>query len=151
MNWNHRVVRVTSRFGDETETLYMLAEVFYNDDGTPAGYTKPFMQGESKIELVQLVDRLAAAIEQPVLNGEDMKWVDNEEYDEETDEMRELPRKSVINQLIDDRVNDLIRSTGCTVATEPDEEEILDANYNAETLCALCGRAEPCDECKGAA
>lgn len=77
MYWNHRVVRVTS--GDET--YLMLAEVHYNDDGSPMGYGECFMIGDDIGELRQLVNRLADAVTHPVLEASEMKHVPDSDED----------------------------------------------------------------------
>lgn len=78
MKWNHRVVRVK----DGDEYMLLLAEVYYNDDGTPSGYSECFMHSETKAGLVELTDRLAQAVERPIINAEDMKRKDTD--DDET-------------------------------------------------------------------
>lgn len=131
MDWNHRVVRVK----DGDETFLMLAEVYYNDDGTPSGYSECFMHGDDMGELRQLVNRLADAVTHPVIDASEMKHkpsADDEELtDEELDEMA-LRLKSVLDiedADVDFAVNDNARMS------VPDE-------------CPLCGNPETCKECK---
>ena len=64
--WNHRVVRVR----EHGEELLCLSEVHYNDNGDPVGYSNPFMHSETMGGLVQLVDRLKAALKKPVLDAD---------------------------------------------------------------------------------
>lgn len=67
MSWNHRVVRLN----DEDGTL-ILAEVFYNENDKPVGYTEPFMSSETMDGLRLLVARLGDALDEPVLDADDM-------------------------------------------------------------------------------
>lgn len=118
MDWNHRVVRVTS--GDET--YLMLAEVYYNDDGTPSGYSECFIHGDDLGELRQLVNRLADAVTHPILDEKDMKdtrgvFTDIPDSDEDIFEV-DNARMSVPGGWL------------------PGDE------------CPLCGNAETCKECK---
>jgi hypothetical protein len=63
--WNHRVIRTVD---DETlELTLQITEVFYNDKGVPYSYGEPFLTGEDLSSLATTVDRLKAALEQPVL------------------------------------------------------------------------------------
>lgn len=129
MNWNHRVVRVK----DGDETFLMLAEVYYNDDGTPSGYSECFMHGDDMGELRQLVNRLADAVTHPILDAKDMVHkpsADDEELsDEELDEMAVTLKRALDS-----------------------DEDIFEADPNSGWLpgdeCPLCGKAETCKECK---
>lgn len=67
MSWNHRVVRLN----DEDGTL-ILAEVFYDENDKPVGYTEPFMSSETMDGLRLLVARLGDALGEPVLDADDM-------------------------------------------------------------------------------
>lgn len=67
MSWNHRVVRLN----DEDGTL-ILAEVFYDENDKPVGYTDPFMCSETMDGLRLLVARLGDALDEPVLNADDL-------------------------------------------------------------------------------
>ena len=67
MHWNHRVVRLT-----EPEEILFFAEVFYDDDGKPTGYTEIFLGSETKRGLRKLVERLDDALKQPVLDDVDI-------------------------------------------------------------------------------
>ena len=62
MNWDHRMVR-----GDEDMIVFM--EVYYNDAGKPYACNAPFMMGDDTTDMLQLVSRLQAAAELPVLEA----------------------------------------------------------------------------------
>lgn len=47
-------------------------------------------------------------------------------------------------------VGQWLMDVGCRIATS-DSEPVPVVDYDDENLCALCGRAEPCNDCKGAA
>lgn len=64
MNWNHRVVRTVDE--ETLELTLTLSEVFYVK-GKPYSHGEPFLVGETLGELAEIVDRLRAALEQPVL------------------------------------------------------------------------------------
>lgn len=72
--WNHRVVKME----DEEGTL-LLAEVVYDDDGNPLGYHEPFMSSDTVEGLQELLDRLSAALDEPVLDAATMEWTRKEE------------------------------------------------------------------------
>jgi len=67
--WNHRVVKM-----DDEEGTLLLAEVVYDDDGNPLGYHEPFMSSDTIEGLQELLDRLSAALDEPVLDAATMKW-----------------------------------------------------------------------------
>ena len=76
--WNHRVVKME----DEEGTL-LLAEVVYDDDGNPLGYHEPFMSSDTIEGLQELLDRLSAALDEPVLDAATMKWNGDEEEEDD--------------------------------------------------------------------
>lgn len=76
--WNHRVVDLTTQ--NDGEELYAIQEVFYDDDGTLMGYCEPSMVSETMTGLVEILERMADALEQPVLKHED--FVRNKVTDE---------------------------------------------------------------------
>lgn len=69
MNWNHRVVRVMDCIDEQGTAHYklILAEVYYNDDGTPSGYSECFMHGDELGDLRQLVNRLGDALNKDIV------------------------------------------------------------------------------------
>lgn len=62
--WNHRVVKMD----DEDGTL-LFAEVFYDEEGKPMGYTEPFMGSETMEGLAETLTRLLNAMNEPVLDA----------------------------------------------------------------------------------
>jgi len=72
--WNHRVVKM-----DDEEGTLLLAEVIYDEDGNPLGYHEPFMSSDTIEGLQELLDRLSAALDEPVLDVTTMKWNGDEE------------------------------------------------------------------------
>ena len=72
--WNHRVVKMD----DEDGTL-LLAEVIYDEDGNPLGYHEPFMSSDTIEGLQELLDRLALALDEPVLDVATLKWNGDED------------------------------------------------------------------------
>jgi len=76
--WNHRVVKM-----DDEEGTLLLAEVIYDEDGNPLGYHEPFMSSDTIEGLQELLDRLSAALDEPVLDVATMKWNGDEEEEDE--------------------------------------------------------------------
>jgi len=72
--WNHRVVKM-----DDEEGTLLLAEVIYDEDGNPLGYHEPFMSSDTIEGLQELLDRLALALEEPVLDVATLKWNGDED------------------------------------------------------------------------
>jgi hypothetical protein len=72
--WNHRVVKM-----DDEESTLLLAEVIYDEDGNPLGYHEPFMSSDTIEGLQELLDRLSAALDEPVLDVTTMKWNGDED------------------------------------------------------------------------
>jgi hypothetical protein len=66
MTWNHRVLRHIDAWGDE---YYTFAEVFYDDDDKPEGYSTVCMVGDNIDEIRQIANRLLKAADQPVLEA----------------------------------------------------------------------------------
>ena len=65
MNWNHRVVDMTSE--NAGDPLFEIREVFYNRDGVPVGHGEPSVMSETMEGLLKVLDRMKDALEQPVL------------------------------------------------------------------------------------
>jgi hypothetical protein len=65
--WNHRVVDMSST----EEPCLGFREVYYDQAGTPAAHGEPFMVGDSLEELQELVSRLRAALDLPILREND--------------------------------------------------------------------------------
>ncbi len=65
MSWNHRVVKIIE-FG---EPLFMLREVFYNEESDPLWYTEPSMVSETEDGLKQTLERMGRALRRPVLDA----------------------------------------------------------------------------------
>lgn len=74
--WNYRVVRQTiphlGKGGEETEDLFEIKEVFYEDDGSIRSYTIDGMNpsGETKRELRRDLELMLEALEKPTLRQE---------------------------------------------------------------------------------
>lgn len=66
MTWNHRVLRHIDAWGDE---YYTFAEVFYDDDDKPEGYSTVCMVGDNIEEIREIANRLLKAADQPVLDA----------------------------------------------------------------------------------
>lgn len=66
MTWNHRVLRHIDAWGDE---YYTFAEVFYDDNDKPEGYSTVCMVGDNIDEIRQIANRLLKAADQPVLDA----------------------------------------------------------------------------------
>ena len=63
-HWNHRVVRL-----DDEDKTHIFAEVFYDKDDKPIGFTEPFMSSDSLEGLHGLLSRLIEALNEPVLDS----------------------------------------------------------------------------------
>lgn len=70
MTWNHRVMRHVAPSGEE---FFAIHEVFYDDDGTPKGYTADAISvsGEDMDSLRWVLLRMIAATDKPILTPED--------------------------------------------------------------------------------
>jgi hypothetical protein len=66
MTWNHRVLRHIDAWGDE---YYTFAEVFYDDNDKPEGYSTVCMVGDNIEEIREIANRLLKATDQPVLDA----------------------------------------------------------------------------------
>jgi hypothetical protein len=66
MTWNHRVLRHIDAWGDE---YYTFAEVFYDDNDKPEGYSTVCMVGDNLDEMREIANRLLRAVDQPVLEA----------------------------------------------------------------------------------
>ncbi len=71
--WNHRVVKM-----DDEEGTLLLAEVIYDEDGKPMAYHEPFMSSDTMEGLQELITRLSAALEEPVIDVATLQWTANE-------------------------------------------------------------------------
>ena len=65
--WNHRVIDLSHE--NDGDPLLGFREVTYNEFGIPDGYNEPFMVSEDIEGLRELVARLQAALDQPIVNG----------------------------------------------------------------------------------
>ena len=74
-HWNHRVFR---REWEDGTVLYGLHEVYYNDDGSIHGYTtEPVeLQEETVEELREVLTRMQAALDAPVLVYDEVECSD---------------------------------------------------------------------------
>jgi len=74
MYWNNRTVRTVARYEHKgqavIEPFFEICEVFYNDKGQPCGYTSANVGGETPEELLAVYERMAEALEHPVLDSE---------------------------------------------------------------------------------
>ena len=71
MYWNHRVVDMSAE--NEGDPLFVIQEVYYEDNGMPTGHGGLSVMSETIEGLRELVDRMKKAIDQPVLKPEDFK------------------------------------------------------------------------------
>ena len=73
MNWNYRAIKKYCE--EEKEYVYGIHEVYFDKDGAYKGATeKPVrMQGESIDSLKWMQERIAEALEKPVLEWDDFK------------------------------------------------------------------------------
>lgn len=74
MNWNYRVVRTRTSFGE----LYQVHEVYYADNGEITAWTENPINptGETPEELKKDFSMQLEALEKPVLDREDMVGCD---------------------------------------------------------------------------
>lgn len=71
MNWNHRLIDITD--DNNGEQLYVLKEVYYDDNDKPIGSCDPSMMSETLDGMKELIERLREATTLPILNPEDFK------------------------------------------------------------------------------
>lgn len=76
MSWNYRVVR----FYDAIEGDYLeIKEVYYNRDGSLAGYCDATVGAESVDGLLDVIDMMLADIKQPIIDEKVFHKVDKVE------------------------------------------------------------------------
>ena len=63
--WNYRLVKI------KDGVSIVLAEVFFNDDGTPYGYVDAKAMGDSPEEVKESYGMMAEAFDKPVLYEND--------------------------------------------------------------------------------
>ena len=80
MSWNHRVIRQRQPDGSEWLGIH---QVFYNDDGSSAGYTEQAMpvSGETLDELGQTLAWMQKALTEPILEDADFVGFAEDEDD----------------------------------------------------------------------
>jgi hypothetical protein len=66
MTWNYRVIDTTEKEG---EPCFIVAEVFYNDDGIPWGYSDTGIDGENIEEIKQTLKAMKKALKDEVLQA----------------------------------------------------------------------------------
>ena len=83
MTWNFRLVEASNLNGGEP--WVQLAEVYYDDDFNPMGYTWVDVVGAESVEnMKQTLEWMALAIDKPVLKDEEFtRPVWTPEYEEE--------------------------------------------------------------------
>ncbi len=64
-SWNHRIIRTRDESGNE---LLEFAEVHYDEEANPIGYTSPFMCSETMPGLEKLLQQLEIAINLRILD-----------------------------------------------------------------------------------
>lgn len=68
--WNYRMVDATYLNGGDPSV--QIAEVFYNDDGSPMGYSfMDLVQGEDAEDLQETVKMMSEAFNKPVMRYQD--------------------------------------------------------------------------------
>ncbi len=77
MTWNHRVVFFKGLEG-VLDDYYAIQEVYY-ENGKPIGYCDAEPAGESLTELKRCLTRMIDAIEQPVLNADELEGQSTED------------------------------------------------------------------------
>ena len=65
--WNHRVVRVDGGITDDGKML-QFAEVWYDENDKPYGFTDIFTCGDDIEELAHLVKHLSDALKHPIID-----------------------------------------------------------------------------------
>ena len=66
MTWNIRIVK----YLEEGEAILVLAEVYYNTQGKPCGFTSAIAMGENTDELHTYVDWMKEALAYPIIEFE---------------------------------------------------------------------------------
>lgn len=83
MTWDYRVLAKEYKGFNETEILFGIHEVYYNDDGEPDMCTEDAVAviGDNLAELVQTLDWMRKAFLRPILSSADFeeggKYYDN--------------------------------------------------------------------------
>jgi hypothetical protein len=70
MTWNYRVIKLHQP-DFEGDACYQFAEVYYDSENEPVGYSECSMLSDTVEGLQELADRLLKATTQPVLDEKD--------------------------------------------------------------------------------
>jgi hypothetical protein len=86
MSWNYRIVKVVEKYDNNDEEITLeIAEVYYNRDGTPLGYSRARIMcsgDEGEMGLAAEYERMKEAFTKPVLLASEMCDINiNEEND----------------------------------------------------------------------
>lgn len=76
MTWNYRVIDIAEREGYEVP-CFILAEVYYNEDGTPWGYSSTDIEGETLEEVKQTLKAMKRALKEEVLQASFFENLEN--------------------------------------------------------------------------
>ena len=77
MTWNYRVIDIAEREGYDSP-CFIVAEVFYNEDGTPWGYSNTGIDGENIEEIKQTLKAMKRALKEEVLQASFFENLENE-------------------------------------------------------------------------
>lgn len=75
MHWNHRVIKYNAPPGED---LYIIHEVYYDDEGKPDMFGSSGAQAEDLGGLRQYVEWMLKALDQPVLTPADFGLTDEQ-------------------------------------------------------------------------
>jgi hypothetical protein len=75
MTWNYRVIDMTEKLGIP---CFVVAEVYYNADDTPVGYSETGVDGEDIKEIKQTLKAMKRALKDEVLQVSFFENLDNE-------------------------------------------------------------------------
>lgn len=76
MSWNYRVVKINGGESDFDEPYYEMKEVYYNRDGSLAGYCDATVSGSTFEEVIEVLDQMKADAHRAVIDEEEFYRVD---------------------------------------------------------------------------
>jgi len=88
--WNYRIVKQDAGLSVNNvgelvpSAIYLMAEVYYNDDGTPTGWCEACPHGEDVYELRQDYKMMKEALSKPILDESEIGGSNESETDRES-------------------------------------------------------------------
>ena len=76
MTWNYRVVKFNGGEGEFDEPYFEIKEVYYNRDGSLAGYCDAPVSGNTFEEVVEVLSQMKSDMHRAIIDEEEFYRVD---------------------------------------------------------------------------